>query len=108
MIFDTLHKIDFGRIVDEQLSQRILTEKQRIYKVGIYVLEKDATVVKCNKAIAGWGLPSGTRKSRLPLRRNRTNSSSMVINNGATVRTPMICGIPAVIVFWRSLMSFQL
>src|SRR3954467_8933402 len=61
MILDgDFDKIDFrGELVHGQLvTKGILADQEAIdsIPVGIYVLEKDATVVKCNKAaIAGWG-----------------------------------------------------
>src|SRR5881394_3149624 len=61
MILDgDFDKIDFrGEIVNGHLvAKGILADQAAIddIPVGIYVLEKDATVVKCNKtAIAGWG-----------------------------------------------------
>ena len=61
MILDgDFDKIDFrGELVDGHLvTKGLLADEEAMdsIPVGIYVLAKDATVVKCNKtAIAGWG-----------------------------------------------------
>ena len=104
--------IDFrGEIVDGHLVAKGILEDQAAMDsipVGIYVLEKDATVVKCNKAaIAGWGrTPSlgtsekycGSHLLRYPsgeVMPHELAPSSMVINNGATVRNAdVICEHP--------------
>jgi hypothetical protein len=113
MILDgDFDKIDFrGEIVDGHLvAKGILADQSAMdsIPVGIYVLEKDATVVKCNKAaIAGWGrTPSlGTSEKYCGSHRLRYPSGavmphehappSVVINNGGTVRNAdVICEQP--------------
>ncbi len=105
-------KIDFrGEIVDGHLvTKGILADQAAMdsIPVGIYVLEKDATVVKCNKtAIAGWGrTPSlgtsekycGSHRLRYPsgdVMPHELAPPSVVINNGGTVRNAdVICEQP--------------
>ena len=105
-------EIDFrGEIVDGHLvAKGILADQAAMdaLPVGIYVLEKDATVVRCNKAaIAGWGrTPSlgttekycGSHLLRYPsgeVMPHELAPPSMVINNGATVRNAdVICEHP--------------
>src|ERR1700733_3074434 len=105
-------KIDFrGELVDGHIvTTGILADQAAMdsIPVGIYVLEKDATVVKCNKtAIAGWGrTPSlgtsekycGSHRLRYPsgeVMPHELAPRSMVINNGATVRNAdVICEQP--------------
>jgi PAS domain-containing protein len=107
--FDT---IDFrGELVDGQLvAKGILADQAAMdsLPVGIYVLEKDATVIKCNKAaIASWGrTPSlgasekycGSHLLRYPsgeVMPHELSPTSMVINNGGTVRNAdVICEQP--------------
>ncbi|MBR1170171.1 PAS domain-containing protein [Bradyrhizobium liaoningense] len=104
--------IDFrGEIVDGHLvAKGILADQAAMdsVPVGIYVLEKDATVVKCNKAaIAGWGrTPSlgtsekfcGSHLLRYPsgeVMPHEHAPPSVVINNGGTVRNAdVICEHP--------------
>jgi PAS domain-containing protein len=105
-------KIDFrGEIVDGHLvAKGILADQAAMdaIPVGIYVIEKDATVVKCNKAaIAGWGrTPSlgtserfcGSHLLRYPsgeVMPHELAPPSMVIKNGGTVRNAdVICEQP--------------
>jgi PAS domain-containing protein len=113
MILDgDFDKIDFrGELVDGHLvAKGILADQAAIdsIPVGIYVLEKDATVVKCNKAaIAGWGrTPSlgtsekycGSHLLRYPsgeVMPHELAPPSVVINNGGTVRNAdVICEQP--------------
>ena len=113
MILDgEFDKIDFrGEIVDGHLvAKGILADQAAMdsIPVGIYVLEKDATVVKCNKAaIAGWGrTPSlgtsekycGSHLLRYPsgeVMPHELAPPSVVINNGGTVRNAdVICEQP--------------
>jgi PAS domain-containing protein len=113
MILDgDFDKIDFrGEVVDGHLvAKGILADQGAMdsIPVGIYVVEKDATVVKCNKtAIASWGrTPSlgtsekycGSHLLRYPsgdLMPHELSPSSMVINNGGTVRNAdVICEHP--------------
>jgi PAS domain-containing protein len=113
MILDgDFDKIDFrGEVVDGHLvTKGILADQAAMdsIPVGIYVLEKDATVVKCNKAaIAGWGrTPSlgasekycGSHLLRYPsgeVMPHELAPPSVVINNGATVRNAdVICEHP--------------
>jgi PAS domain-containing protein len=113
MILDgDFDKIDFrGELVDGHLvANGILADQAAMdsIPVGIYVLEKDATVVKCNKAaIAGWGrTPSlgtsekycGSHLLRYPsgeVMPHELAPPSVVINNGGTVRNAdVICEQP--------------
>jgi PAS domain-containing protein len=113
MILDgDFDEIDFrGELVDGHLVAKGILEDQAAMDsipVGIYVLEKDATVVKCNKAaIAGWGrTPSlGTTEKYCGSHRLRYPSGevmphehappSVVIKNGGTVRNAdVICEQP--------------
>jgi PAS domain-containing protein len=113
MILDgDFDKIDFrGELVDGHLvAKGILADQAAMdsIPVGIYVLEKDATVVKCNKAaIAGWGrTPSlgtsekfcGSHLLRYPsgeVMPHELAPPSVVINNGGTVRNAdVICEQP--------------
>ena len=113
MILDgDFDKIDFrGEIVDGHLvAKGILADQAAMdsMPVGIYVLEKDATVVKCNKAaIAGWGrTPSlgtsekfcGSHRLRYPsgeVMPHELAPPSVVINNHGTVRNAdVICEQP--------------
>ena len=105
-------KIDFrGELVDGHLvTTGILADQAAMdaIPVGIYVLEKDATVIKCNKAaIAGWGrTPSlgtsekycGSHLLRYPsgeVMPHEKAPPSVVINNGGTVRNAdVICEHP--------------
>lgn len=113
MILDgDFDEIDFrGELVDGHLvAKGILADQAAMdsIPVGIYVLEKDATVVKCNKAaIAGWGrTPSlgtsekfcGSHLLRYPsgeVMPHELAPPSVVVNNGATVRNAdVICEQP--------------
>jgi PAS domain-containing protein len=113
MILDgDFDKIDFrGELVDGHLvAKGILADQAAMdsIPIGIYVLEKDATVVKCNKAaIAGWGrTPSlgttekycGSHLLRYPsgeVMPHELAPPSVVINNGGTVRNAdVICEQP--------------
>lgn len=113
MILDgDFDEIDFrGELVDGHLvAKGVLADQAAMdsIPVGIYILEKDATVVKCNKAaIAGWGrTPSlgasekycGSHILRYPsgeVMPHELAPPSMVINNGATVRNAdVICEHP--------------
>jgi PAS domain-containing protein len=113
MILDgDFDKIDFrGELVDGHLvAKGILADQAAMdsISVGIYVLEKDATVVKCNKAaIAGWGrTPSlgtsekycGSHRLRYPsgeVMPHELAPPSVVIKNGGTVRNAdVICEQP--------------
>jgi PAS domain-containing protein len=113
MILDgDFDKIDFrGELVDGHLvAKGILADQAAMdsIPVGIYVLEKDATVVKCNKAaIAGWGrTPSlgtsekfcGSHLLRYPsgeVMPHQLAPPSVVLNNGGTVRNAdVICEHP--------------
>jgi PAS domain-containing protein len=113
MILDgDFDEIDFrGELVDGHLVAKGLLADQAAMDsipVGIYVLEKDATVVKCNKAaIAGWGrTPSlgtsekfcGSHLLRYPsgeVMPHELAPPSVVVNNGATVRNAdVICEQP--------------
>jgi sensor histidine kinase regulating citrate/malate metabolism len=105
--------IDFrGELVDGHLvTKGILADQATMdsIPVGIYVLEKDATVIKCNKtAIAGWGrTPSlgtsekycGSHILRYPsgeVMPHELAPPSVVIKNGATVRNAdVICEQPS-------------
>lgn len=105
-------KIDFrGELVDGHLvAKGILADQAAMdsMPIGIYVLEKDATVIKCNKAaIAGWGrTPSlgtsekfcGSHLLRYPsgeVMPHELAPPSVVINNGGTVRNAdVICEHP--------------
>src|SRR3984957_18325792 len=110
MILDgDFDEMDFrGELVDGHLvAKGILADQAAMdsIPVGIYVLEKDATVVKCNKtAIAGWGrTPSlgtsekycGSHLLRYPsgeLMPHELAPPSVVFKNGATVRNAdVIC-----------------
>jgi len=113
MILDgDFDKIDFrGELLDGHLvTKEILADQETIdsLPVGIYVLEKDGTVVKCNKtAIAAWGrTPSlgaaekycGSHLLRYPsgeLMPHELAPPSLVIKNGGTVRNAdVICEQP--------------
>jgi PAS domain-containing protein len=113
MILDgDFDEIDFrGELVDGHLvAKGILADQTAMdsIPVGIYILEKDATVVKCNKAaIAGWGrTPSlgasekycGSHLLRYPsgeVMPHELAPPSVVINNGGTVRNAdVICEHP--------------
>jgi len=113
MILDgDFDKIDFrGELADGHLiAKGILADQAAMdsIPVGIYVLEKDATVVKCNKAaIAGWGrTPSlgtsekfcGSHLLRYPsgeVMPHELAPPAVVINNGGTVRNAdVICEQP--------------
>ena len=105
-------EIDFrGELVDGHLvAKGILADQAAMdsIPVGIYVIEKDATVVKCNKAaIAGWGrTPSlgtsekfcGSHRLRYPsgeVMPHELAPPAVVINNGGTVRNAdVICEHP--------------
>ncbi len=113
MILDgDFDKIDFrGELLDGHLVTKEILADQAVMDsipVGIYVLEKDGTVVKCNKtAIAAWGrTPSlgasekycGSHLLRYPtgeLMPHELAPPSVVIKNGATVRNAdVICEQP--------------
>jgi PAS domain-containing protein len=113
MILDgDFDEMDFrGELVDGHLvAKGILADQAAMdsIPVGIYVLEKDATVVKCNKtAIAGWGrTPSlgtsekycGSHLLRYPsgeVMPHDRAPPSVVVNNGGTVRNAdVICEQP--------------
>jgi PAS domain-containing protein len=113
MILDAdFEKIDFrGELSDGHLVlEGVLADQSEIdgIPVGIYVLEKDGTVVKCNKtAIAAWGrTPSlgttekycGAHILRYPsgeVMPHEHAPPSVVIKNGGTVRNAdVICEQP--------------